>query len=151
GRVRKLERDLTVEDADRRRIENRREQRHLVEPVLRVLARASAAEEERLQRLRGQVEHALAVDPADPPSLHRVVVRVEHAEPHRSTDSIRSATTRVSPGDVSALTPGMARRATSGVRDRTRRKLPSAGRPSSRESMRAFNWRKTRRAAMSQL
>ena len=83
GGVRERERLLAVEDPHRRRVLDRHEQRHVPERVLRMLARAAAAEEERLQRLRREVEYPVTVDAADPAPLHRVVVRVEHAEAHR--------------------------------------------------------------------
>ena len=84
GRVGEPKRAVVVEDAHRRRVLHGHEQGDVGERVLGVLARAAAAEEERLQRLRGEVKHAVAVDPADPPALERVVVRVEHAEAHRA-------------------------------------------------------------------
>ena len=58
------------------------EEHDLVERVLGVLARRAAAREERLQRLRGEVDHPVAVDSSDPAPLQRVVDRMEHAEPH---------------------------------------------------------------------
>ena len=55
-----------VEVAHRRRPLHRREQPHLVERVLGVLARVAAAGEERLERLRGELDHAVALDPPRP-------------------------------------------------------------------------------------
>ena len=82
-----------VEEPHRRRVLHGHEQGDVGERVLRMHARAAADEEERLQRLRGEVEHPVVLDAADPPAVERVVVRVEHAEAHRaySTWSGRSA------------------------------------------------------------
>ena len=80
-RVREAERIGRGEEAHRRRL-HRDEKRHVGERILGVLTGAAAAEEERLQRLGREVEHAVAVDATDPAALERVVVRVEHAEAH---------------------------------------------------------------------
>ena len=72
-----------VEVADGRRAPHGREQPHLRERVLGVLARLSAAGEERLQRLRRELDHAVALDPARPPP-DLVLDRREHAELHGS-------------------------------------------------------------------
>ncbi len=50
---------------------------------LGVLARGPAPGEERLQRLRGELDDTIAVDPADPPALHGVAEGMKHAEAHR--------------------------------------------------------------------
>ena len=80
--VRERKRVLVLEDPHGRRVEHRREEAHLDQRVLGVLARRAAAREERLQGLRGEVDDPIAVDPADPTPLHRVVERMEHAQPH---------------------------------------------------------------------
>ena len=52
--------------------------------ILGMLARRASAREERLQRLRGEMDDAVAVDASDPAALERVFERVEHAEPQAS-------------------------------------------------------------------
>ena len=71
-----------VEVAHGRRVEHWREQLHVVEPELGVLARGPAAGEERLERLRRELDHPVAVDPAWPAALELPVLRPEHAELH---------------------------------------------------------------------
>src|SRR5262249_13160044 len=63
-------------------MEDGREQPDVRQRILRVLARRAAAREERLQRLRCQVDDAVPVDAADPAALHRVSEGMEHAETH---------------------------------------------------------------------
>ena len=84
GRVREGERAFLVEDPDRRRMEDGRQQPHALERIDGVLPRGAAAREERLQRLGREVHDVVVLDPADPPALHRVVDGMEHAEPHQS-------------------------------------------------------------------
>ena len=81
-RVCERERARALEDAHRRWVVDRREQGHLSARVDGVLARSTAAEEERLERLRRKVDHALAVHATDPAALHRLAGGMEHAEPH---------------------------------------------------------------------
>ena len=50
-----------------------------------MLSRSPSTREERLECLRGQLDHPLAVDAADPTALQRVADRVEHAEPHQGS------------------------------------------------------------------
>ena len=50
--------------------------------VLGVLARRAAAGEERLERLRRELDHAVAFDAPGPASLERELLRSEHAELH---------------------------------------------------------------------
>ena len=63
-----------------------------VEGVLGVLAGRRAAGEERLQRLRGELDDVAAVDPARPAALELELARREHAELHGSVWTITSAT-----------------------------------------------------------
>src|SRR5207237_8177274 len=60
-----------------------REEAHLRQRVLGVFPRLAAAGEERLERLGGELDHAVAFDPAGPAS-HLVLDRREHAELHGS-------------------------------------------------------------------
>src|SRR5487761_1559585 len=73
-----------VEEPDRWRMEHGRAEDDAVEQVLGVLACKPAAAEERLQRLRRQLDDAVAVDPTRPAALERKVCRREHAELHYS-------------------------------------------------------------------
>ena len=57
------------EDADARRVEHGRAQVAVGQRVLGVLAGAAAAGEERLQRLGGELDDAVALDPARPAPL----------------------------------------------------------------------------------
>src|SRR5215213_265633 len=86
-----------VEIAYRRRPPHRGEQPHLVQRVLRMLARVAAAGEERLQRLRRELDHAVALDPPRPPS-NVVVEGSEHAKPHGA---------RLSPENVGSVDPSV--------------------------------------------
>ena len=72
----------TVEQPHRGRLEHRRPQQHVVQPVLGVLARRRAAREEGLQRLRGELHDCVAFDPARPAALELLTGRGEHAQPH---------------------------------------------------------------------
>ena len=65
-------------------MQDRRPQVDVGERVLGVLARRAAAGEERLQRLRGELDHLVALDPAGPAALERELPRREHAELHGS-------------------------------------------------------------------
>ena len=56
-----------------------------------MLARAAAAGEERLQRLRGELDDAIAVDPSGPAALEVGLPGTEHAESHGSVWTITSA------------------------------------------------------------
>ena len=60
-----------VEDPDGRRMEDRRAKDDLRERVLGVLARLAAAGEERLQRLRRELDDPVAVDPPRPAALEQ--------------------------------------------------------------------------------
>ena len=60
-----------------------RQQAHLVERVLGVLAGVAAAGEERLERLRGELDHAVALDPPGP-AADLLPHRSEHAQLHGS-------------------------------------------------------------------
>ena len=75
----------------RRRLKHRRAQVDVGERVLGVLARRAAAGEERLQRLRGELDHLVALDPPGPAALERELPRREHAELHGSVWTITSA------------------------------------------------------------
>src|SRR5581483_1916366 len=79
---RELEVAGRAEDADRRRMQDRRPQDDVGERVLRVLACLSAAGEERLQRLRGELHDAAVLDSSRPAAREIAVPRREHAEPH---------------------------------------------------------------------
>ena len=72
-----------VEVADRRRVQDRRPQRDFCERVLGVLAGLPTAGEEGLERLRGELDDALALDAPRPAALEVVVGWREHAELHR--------------------------------------------------------------------
>src|SRR5205823_3886650 len=82
--VREAEVAVRAEDAHRRRLQHRRTQQDLVERELRVLARLAAAGEERLQRLRRELDDAVAFDSPRPATLEVAVTRREHAELHAS-------------------------------------------------------------------
>ena len=56
-------------------MEHRRAQVDVGERVLGVLARVAAAGEERLQRLRGELDHPVAVDATRPAALERELPR----------------------------------------------------------------------------
>ena len=71
-----------VEVADRRRPKHGRTQHDVGQRVLRVLAGLAAAGEERLERLRRELDHAVALDPAWPSPLEVELLRAEHAELH---------------------------------------------------------------------
>ena len=71
-------------------MEHRRAQHDVGERELRVLARVAAAGEERLQRLRGELDYAVALDAAGPAALEIVLRRTEHAELHGSVCTITS-------------------------------------------------------------
>ena len=71
--------------------EHRRAQIDVGERVLGVLARRAAAREERLERLRGELDDPVAVDAPGPAALERELLRREHAEPHGSVCTITSA------------------------------------------------------------
>ena len=58
-----------VEVADRGRVEHRRPQVDVGQRVLGVLAGLAAADEERLERLRRELDDAVAVDASGPASL----------------------------------------------------------------------------------
>src|SRR5712691_2606178 len=72
-----------VEVADRGRVQDRWAQDHLREWVLGVLVRLPAAGEERLERLRGELDDAVVLDAPRPAALELVVGWREHAELHR--------------------------------------------------------------------
>src|SRR5438046_2058650 len=78
-----------VEVADGGWAAHRREEAHLCQGVLGVCPRLAAAREERLQRLGGELDHPLALDPAGPAS-HLVLDRREHAELHGSVCTMTS-------------------------------------------------------------
>jgi hypothetical protein len=84
GRVRELERALALENPDRRRVQDGREQPNDFERVHGVLAGGAPTGEERLQRLGGEMDHVVAVKATDPAALHRMGQRMEHAELHGS-------------------------------------------------------------------
>ena len=63
------------EDAHARRVQDRWAELDVSERVLGVLARAAAPGEERLQRLRGELDDAIAVDPTRPAALELGVLR----------------------------------------------------------------------------
>ena len=88
----KAKRLLVLEQPHRRRLEHRRSQEHGLQGVLRVLTGGRAAGEERLQRLRGELNDGVAVDPAGPAALELELDRREHAQPHGSVWTITSAT-----------------------------------------------------------
>src|SRR5438105_3132251 len=71
-----------VEVADRGRVEDRRSQVDLRERVFGVPPRAAAAREEGLERLRGELDHDVALEHARPAALQAVPLRAEHAELH---------------------------------------------------------------------
>jgi hypothetical protein len=56
-----------------------------------VLARRPSAREERLQRLRGEMHDAVAVDAPDPAAFQRMTDRMEHAEFQGSVCTTTSA------------------------------------------------------------
>ena len=64
------------------RREHRRPELDVRERILGVLARGGAAAEERLQRLRRELDDPIAVDPPGPAALERRFRRREHAELH---------------------------------------------------------------------
>ena len=63
--------------------------------ILGVLARGAAAGEERLQRLRGELDDPVAFDPARPAALRSRSLRREHAELH-SRGSVCTTTSAIS-------------------------------------------------------
>ena len=69
-----------VEVADGRRVQHGRAQVDLVQ-AYSACSRAAAAGEERLQRLRGELDNAVALDPPGPAAL-ALAARGEHAKPH---------------------------------------------------------------------
>ena len=71
-----------LEDPHARRREHGWQQVALGERILGVLAGAPAAGEERLERLGGELDDLVAVDPAGPAALEIHPLRAEHAEPH---------------------------------------------------------------------
>ncbi len=73
-------------------MQDRRAKVDLVERVFGVLAGLTAAAEERLEGLRGELDHALALDPCRPTALEVAVLRAEHAELHGSVCTTTSAT-----------------------------------------------------------
>ena len=75
GRIGEAEVAGVVEDPHRRRMEHRRAEDDVGERVDRVLARSSAAGEERLQRLRRELDHRVAVDPSRPAALEILLHR----------------------------------------------------------------------------
>src|SRR5439155_25277183 len=68
---------------------------YLVERILRVLARGPASGEERLQRLRGELDHPVVLDAPRPASLQAEVTGREHAELH-SRGSVCTTTSTIS-------------------------------------------------------
>src|SRR4029077_3511632 len=81
---------VAVEDPHRRRMEHRRAEHDVGERVLAMLARVAATREVRLKRLRRELDHAVALDPAGPAALEVVLHRTEHAELHGSVCTITS-------------------------------------------------------------
>ena len=79
------------EDADARRVQHRRAEHDVGKRILGVLARAAAAREERLQRLRRELDDPVAVDAPGPSPLEIGLLRAEHAESHGSVWTITSA------------------------------------------------------------
>ena len=63
------------EDAHARRVQDRRAELDVGERVLGVLARAAAAREERLERLRSELDDAIAVDAPGPAALEVGLLR----------------------------------------------------------------------------
>src|SRR5690348_10647017 len=64
-------------------MEDRRAENHVLERVDVVLTGFAAAGEERLQRLGGELDHAVAVELPGPAALEVPVSRSEHAELHQ--------------------------------------------------------------------
>ena len=114
--VRELERGVTVEDADCRRLLHGNQQRHVGQRELGVLSRAAATEEERLECLGGEVQHAVPVHAADPAPLHRLIVRAEHAESHRALFNLL-ASAHGSVWTITSAIPGTAARICSSTED----------------------------------
>ena len=96
GRVRERK-SSPVEDAHRRRMEDRRAEDDLGERVLGVLARLPAAGEERLQRLCGELDHPVAVDPARPAPLE-LASAGENMQSFTAVGSVCTTSRRRSPG-----------------------------------------------------
>ena len=84
SRIREDEVAGVVEDPHRRRAEHGGAEHDVSEWILGVLAGHPAAGEERLQGLRGQLDHPLAVEPSRPAALEEGLLRAEHAQLHRS-------------------------------------------------------------------
>src|SRR5215216_6482189 len=80
-----------VEVAYGRRLEHRRQQFDLGQGELGVVTHLPAAGEERLKRLGGELNDALAVDTPRPAADHVGAGRSEHAQPHGSVCTTTSA------------------------------------------------------------
>ena len=88
-----------------------------------MLARRAAAREERLQRLRGELDDLLAVDATDPPPLHRVVERDGTCTAALRLRAPYARRRRRSPGRPGGSAPRPHSR--DRVRPRATRRLPS--------------------------
>jgi hypothetical protein len=73
-----------VEVAHGRRMEHGRPEVDVGERVLRVMARRPTSREERLQRLRRELDDGVALDQPGPAALELQFARREHAESHGS-------------------------------------------------------------------
>src|SRR5262249_33836117 len=82
GAVREPEVAVALEDPHGRRMQHRRAQDDVFERKAVVLARLAAAGEERLQRLRGELDDAVVLDAPGPAARQIAVARREHAELH---------------------------------------------------------------------
>ena len=81
SRVREREAAGVLEEANCRRLEHGRAEKHVREWILRMLACRRAAGEERLERLSRELNDLVAVDSARPAALEIGFHWTEHAEP----------------------------------------------------------------------
>src|SRR5581483_5842947 len=98
-----------------RRPQHRRPQHDVGEGVLGVLPREAAAGEERLQRLRRQLDDPVALDPPGPPPFEVELLRREHAELHAAEPTAADPERYGSVWTITSATPGTSVRMRSSI------------------------------------